>query len=233
MRPAFLLFFIISGIFVFLTVHMVSATSFTVQTSLPKMFISSKIPSNAYTDTTHNFSIVPPDGWIIKSQSNMTGVPLVEFSNENSLSLAHLDTYFNRVEPIPPSIFALPNDQVLTGVINKLFNASKINLTQKDIQRFSDGFILEVVFTQKSSAQNGPIVDMLIFWLSDGRQYFLTLTSSHDGFNQNEFDFRNAASTFYVSPEDTSTVPEFGPITVMIFAVMISGALFLTKIKRI
>jgi len=213
---------------------MVSAeTNSTDENMLPKMFIPAKIPSNAYNDTFHNFSIVPPEGWIIKSESNETENLLVEFSNENLASLAHFDIYYNKVNPIPPSMFSLPDDQILNSVIAKLFDPSQIHILQKNIQRFSDGFVIQAVFTQTQNTQTSPNSEMLIFWLADGRQYFLSLTSSQNNFNQNEAEFERSAYTFYVFPEKVPAVPEFGPISILVFLVMLSAVIVLMKTTKL
>jgi hypothetical protein len=232
MNPLFLI--TVFGIFVFLIAQPASAqTNSTSQGSLPKMFITTNIPTNAYADTTHNFFIVPPDGWVLKSQPNGTGNSLVEFSNENSSNLAHLDIYFDRVDPIPASIFSLSDDQILKEFTAKLFDPSKTNILQNNIQRFSDGFIVQVIFTQNQAIQNKPVIEMLIFWLADGRQYFVTLTSSQNNFIQNEAAFEKSASTFNVNPQKIPAVPEFGFLAIAVFTVITITSLVFTKMKKL
>lgn len=225
----------IVGIFGFSISHMVSAdTNSTDQGSLPKMFIQATIPPNSYTDNVYNFAIVPPDGWVIKNQLNKTASALVEFSNENPSSLAHLDIYYNQVKPIPPSVFADSDDTILNAIASKLFDLSKINVKHKSIQRFSDGFIIQIGFSPNPTTQKSPVSEWVIFWLADGRQYFLALTSSQNNFNQNEANFEKSVYTFYVNPEiNGSAVPEFGPITTIIFTVMLISTLLLMKIKKL
>ncbi len=234
MKPVYLLFLLALGIVVFSIIHTVSAeTNSTSQNSSPKMFNPENVQFNIYNDTAHNFSILPADGWQVQSQSNDTNNALVIFSNQNPQRLANFGIYYSHQNPIPQAIFALPNDQILNQVVAKLFDTSQFDILQKNIERFSDGFVVQVISEPKQNTQNTPISEWFLFWLDDGRQYFLILTSSQNGFSQNEAEFERSVYTFYVGPQKVPAVPEFGPIAILVFTVTLSATLVLMKMKKL
>jgi len=107
MRAIFLLAFLAFGIIVLASPETILAQTNSVQNSLPKMFNPANIETNIYNDTIHNFSILPPDGWSVVSQSNDTSNALVTFSNQNSQSLANFGIYYGHENPIPQALIAL------------------------------------------------------------------------------------------------------------------------------
>lgn len=228
------LFILLTLVFFFLSITgTVSAqTNSTSQNSLPKMFNPTISQYNIYNDSFHNFSITPPDRWQVQSLSNGTNGPLVEFSNQNPSSLATLEVDYAKQEPISQTVFTFSDDQILNGIVSKLFDPTQETILQKNIERFSDGFVIQVVFEPKQTTQNTPINEWFLFWLTDGRQYFLILTSSQNGFNQNAAEFEKAAFTFYVSPQKVPSVPEFGPLATLVFVATLSLSLFV-KMRKI
>ena len=81
--------------------------------------------------------------------------------------------------------------------------------------------------------------EQLIFFLNDGREYTLRLTSNPQDFNQDQKYFEKSADTFYVAPNENSThhetpiigppVPEFGPFAGMIIVTSIIGVVIISK----
>lgn len=225
-----LLFVLFFGSFFSLDLQTILAqTSPISQTSLPRMFNPTNIQSNIYNDTIHNFSILPPDGWSAVSQSNGTNDALVTFSNQNTQSLANFDIYYGHVNPIPQAIYALPDDEILNQSIVKLFNASQFTILQKNIERFSDGFVIQAIAEPKQNTQSTPLSEWFLFWLNDGRQYYLILTSSQSDFSQNQAVFERSVYTFYAGPEKIPAVPEFGPDAITVFSTITFASLILLK----
>ena len=240
MRTVFRLVFLACGIIALTSLGTSFAqTNPTAQSPLQKMFNPANIESNIYNDTIHNFSILPPDGWSVTSQSNDTSNALVTFSNQNPQSLANFGIYYGRENPIPQAIIALPDDEILNQTEYKLFDMSQFAIIQKNIERFSDGFVIQAMLEPKQHTQNTPISEWFLFWLDDGRQYFLILTSSQNNFDQNQAAFERSAYTFYVGNEKTSTtpevvpsVPEFGPATIIVFTITIFSTMILLKTRK-
>jgi predicted secreted protein with PEFG-CTERM motif len=218
----------------------------TTQSSLIPMFNPGNIPTNTYNDPAYNFSILPPTGWIPVSQTNKSDSALVVFTNENQNSEANFAIYFNQGRPIPDAVLATPSNQILDLAITNLFGSSKYIVYQKNIQKFSDGFVIQAVVsqnqttqnqttqnqttqnqtTQNQTTQNSPITEEFSFWLKDGRQYFLVMVSSQNGFSQNAADFERSAYTFYVGPQPT--VPEFGPIVPVVLALSVISIIIIS-----
>lgn len=167
---------------------------------LPPMFNPANSHTNTYTDAVHNFSITPPNGWIPTGHDNSSDTSLVAFGNENPDSEANFAIYYNQGKPMPDQVWTIPNSQILQMAVSKLFDSSKFTVYQQNIERFSDGFVIQVVAAQNQTAKNTPIIEEFSFWLRDGRQYFLVMVSNQNGFNQNAIDFERSAYTFYVGP---------------------------------
>ncbi|NHI03141.1 hypothetical protein DYY67_0262 [Candidatus Nitrosotalea sp. TS] len=182
------------------------------QSALTSMFNEGNIQTNTYNDPTYSFSILPPHGWIPVSQSNQSDSALVEFANENQNGEATFAIYFYQGKPIDDAVLATPDNQILDLAIAKLFDTSKYVVYQKNIQRFSDGFVIQAVVAQnQTTTQNSPVTEEFSFWLKDGRQYFLVMVSSQKGFYQNAADFERSVYTFYVGPQPTANtqIPEW------------------------
>jgi hypothetical protein len=200
------------------------------------MFNPANIQTNTYNDPTYNFSILPPRGWIPVPQINQSDSALAIFENENQNSEANFAIYYYKGTPISNAVLSIPDDQILDLAIAKLFDISKYVVYQKNIQRFSDGFVIQAVVAENQTAQNNqttqnsPITEEFSFWLNDGRQYFLVMVSSQNGFNQNAADFERSVYTFYVGPQPT--VPEFGPVVSAVLVLsMVSIIIISAKTK--
>lgn len=172
------------------------------------MFNPANIRTNTYNDTVYNFSIQPPTGWIPVSQGNKSDTSLAVFSNENPASEANFAIYYYQGKPIPPTILEQPDPLILELAISKLFDTSKFAIYQQNIERFSDGFVIEAVAAQNQT-KNFPVIEEFSFWMLDGRQYFLVMASSQTGFNQNAAAFERSVYTFYAGkpPSDTHIPP--------------------------
>lgn len=103
----------------------------------------------------------------------------------------------------------MPDSQVLDLSIAKLFDSSKFTVYQKNIQRFSDGFVIQALVSRNDTSQTSPVIEEFSFWLNDGRQYFLVMVSSRNGLEQNAIEFERSAYTFYVGamPTDVHIPP--------------------------
>lgn len=174
------------------------------QVALQPMFNPMNDKTNMYRNSMYNFSMLPPKNWILVSQSNKTDGPLATFSNENPSSKADVVIYYYHGNPISDSITSLPDNVILDEAIQKLFNNTKFTIYEKNIERFSDGFVIQSLFANKQITQKSPINEEFAFWLNDGRQYFLILTTSQQGANENVIDFERSVYSFYVgTPEST------------------------------
>lgn len=174
------------------------------QERLSPMFNPENQQTNTYKDDTYNFSILPPHGWIPVSEENKSDTALAVFSNENPQNEANFAIYYYKGKPITDSVLATPDVVILKIAIAKLFDLSKFTVYQQNIQRFSDGFVVEAVVSDNQT-QNAPVIEEFSFWLDDGRQFFLVMASSQAGFYQNAAEFERSVSTFYVGDPPAGT----------------------------
>lgn len=178
------------------------------QVALLPMFNPSNAKTNTYLDPTYNFSIMPPDGWIPVGQDNKSDSSLVAFANEDPDKPANFAIYYHQGNPIPDSVMSTSDSVILPLAISKLFDGSKYSIYQQNIQRFSDGFVIQAVASQKQATKDTPVIEEFSFWLKDGRQYFLVMVSSQTGFYQNAAAFERSVYTFYVGvPPSDSQIP--------------------------
>lgn len=169
---------------------------------LVSMFNPANAHSNSYVDPQGSFSIEPPQGWIQAPSGNRSDTALVTFTNENPESQADFSIYYHQGKPIPGALYNTPDSQILDAAVSDMFDTKKYSIYQKNIQRFSDGLVIQAVAAEKqaSNQTNIPIIEEFSFWLADGREYFLVMISSQNGFYQNAADFEHSAYTFYAGP---------------------------------
>ena len=171
--------------------------------NLAPMFSNANINTNTYANTAYNFSLLPPKNWIPLGQQNSSDNSVAVFGNENPQSEATFAIYYHQGEPIPDALMQLPDSQILQMSIPKLFDISKYAIYQQNIEKFSDGFVIQAVASENQTTSNTPVVEEFAFWLKDGRQYFLVMVSAKNGFYQNAAEFERSAYTFYVAPMPT------------------------------
>ncbi|HJT09899.1 MAG TPA: hypothetical protein VJ771_03870 [Candidatus Nitrosotalea sp.] len=196
----------------FLTGHAWADNNMTLQigNAPSPMFNPANIKTNTYSDPTYNFSITPPQGWIPINKGNGSDSALVEFANENPDREATFAIYYYQGKPISDLIRLMPDSEILNLTVSKLFSSSSNFIVyQKNIQRFSDGFVIAALAAKNDTAQTSPAVEEFSFWMEDGRQYFLVMVSSRTGFQQNALEFERSAYTFYVGaiPSDVHIPP--------------------------
>lgn len=195
----------------FLTGYAWADDNMTIQTSGSQvpMFNPANTKTNTYSNQAYNFSITPPQGWIPTNQGNSSDSSLVEFANENPDRPATFAIYYYQGKPISDMVFLMPDSQILDLSISKLFDSSKFTIYQKNIQRFSDGFVIQALVSRNDTSQTSPVIEEFSFWLNDGRQYFLVMVSSRNGLEQNAVEFEGSAYTFYVGamPTDVHIPP--------------------------
>ena len=195
----------------FLTSNAWADNNMTIQTSgvLSPMFNPANIKTNTYSNQAYNFSITPPQGWIPTGQGDSSDSALVEFANENPDRPATFAIYYYQGKPISNMLSLLPDSQILDLSVAKLFDSSKFIIYQKNIERFTDGFVIQALVTKNDSSTTSPAIEEYSFWMSDGRQYFLTMVSSRNGLDQNAVEFEKSVYTFYVGaiPSDVHIPP--------------------------
>lgn len=201
--------------------------------------------SNTFHDNTNSFSFTPPRNWtILNVPASIPSKAIVIFSNANHTGLATLAIFYKPISQQVVSVLGTFSDRdILSEISNELSYSgtdSQTKVLQSGLQRYQDGIIIKAVsLTQYPNDTTNIQNEHLIFFLNDGREYTLLLTSKPQNFNQDQNYFETSADTFYVVPNENSTqiktskigppVPEFGPLTGMIVAVSIIGTVIISK----
>jgi hypothetical protein len=201
--------------------------------------------SNTFHDKTKNFSLSPPQNWtLLNVPTSIPSKALVIFSNHNHTGLATLAIFYKPISQQVVSVLGTFSDRdILSEISNELsYNGtdSQTKVLQLGLQRYQDGIIIKAVsLSQYPNDTTNIQNEHLIFFLNDGREYTLLLTSKPQDFNQDQNYFETSADTFYVAPNENSTqigtskvgppVPEFGPLAGMIIATSIIGAVIISK----
>ena len=199
--------------------------------------------SNTYHDKTKNFSLSPPQNWtILNVPSSIPSKALVIFSNDNHTGLATLAIFYKPISQQVISVLGTFSDRdILSEISNELTYSgtdSQTKVLQSGLQRYQDGMVIKAVsLTQYPNDTTSIQNEHLIFFLNDGREYTLLLTSKPQDFNQDQNYFETSADTFYVGPNENLTqtkpigppVPEFGPLTGMIISTSIIGVIIISK----
>ncbi|HEV2192587.1 MAG TPA: hypothetical protein VGR54_03090 [Nitrosopumilaceae archaeon] len=201
--------------------------------------------SNTFHDKTKNFSFSPPQNWIILNvPTSIPSKALVVFSNDNHTGLATLAIFYKPISQQVVSVLGTFSDSdILSEISNELsYNGadSKTKVLQSGLQRYQDGIVIKAVsLSQYPNDTTNIQNEHLIFFLNDGREYTLLLTSKPHDFNQDQKYFEMSADTFYVAPNENSTqtktskigppIPEFGPFTGMIIVTSIIGVVIISK----
>ena len=201
--------------------------------------------SNTYQDETRYFSISPPQNWSILKNipASIPNNALVTFSNNNHTGLATLQIYYKSIPKQVISVLDTYSDNdILSEISQELsYNGtdSQTNVLQEGISRYKDGTLVKAVsVTEYQNDPNTIQNEHLIFFLNDGREYTLVLTSKLQDFHQNQIYFETSANTFYVASMENSTqtynlspppVPEFGSLAGMIIVISIIGVVIISR----
>ncbi len=99
------------------------------------------------------------------------------------------------------------------------------------VDRYTDGVRVTIGSATNYDVDNSTSLnENIIYFLDNGNQYTLDLTSDSDNIDKNSQLFEDSASTFVAS--QTNPVPEF-PISLIILITGMLSAIFIFRIKGI
>lgn len=189
--------------------------------------------SNAYKNATYSFSIQPPLNWIILHNlpANMSGNAIVVFSNNDKTQYATFGIYHRNIsQNVIDQINIHSDNDILATIDQEITNPSidsKTKMYGGVVDRFNDGVrVITSSVTQYTMDNSTSFSENIFYYLSNGNQYTLALTSNPAGIDKNSQFFEDSANTFLVS--QTNPVPEF-PIALMI---LVSGMFSVILIFR-
>jgi hypothetical protein len=180
--------------------------------------------SNSYKNANYSFSIQPPLNWIVLGNLplNISNQAIVTFSNNDKTQLATFGIYHRYIAP--NVIEALDNHSdkdILATIAQEMTyqDASSHTIVYNGVvDRFNDGVRVSISSATQYTADNSTTLsETRYYFLNNGNQYNLALTSNSTNIDKNSQLFEDSADTFIASK--TSPVPEFplAPI-VLIFS---------------
>lgn len=200
--------------------------------------------SNTYVDENHTFSIQPPLNWIVLKNlpSSVSKNALAVFSNNDKSQYATFGIYHR---PIGQNVIDALNshsDKDILATIAQEMQAvgqsedSKTVVYNGFVDRYNDGIRVAVRSATQYTADNSTsLSENIIYFLNNGNQYTLDLTTDLNNIDKNSQLFEDSASTFLVN--QINPVPEFPTAFIIlitaIFVVIIISRTIKSKDNRI
>ncbi len=166
---------------------------------------------NSYKNSEYHFSIQPPPNWKL-----LTDVPpdvannaLVMFSDNNKGQLATFIIFHRTISnQVIEAINNHSDKEVLDELTSEMTSKtqdSQTNISKAGIERYSDG-VRMLTFSSTTYSSDNSTTDSanMIYYLNNGDQYTLVLTSNPKRFDQDLGLFSNSINTFYVSSNNIS-----------------------------
>ena len=191
--------------------------------------------SNTYKNANYSFSIQPPLNWTILNNlpANMSGHAIVIFSNNDKKQYATFGIYHRHIaQNVIDAINSHSDNDILATIDQEITGPSpdsKTKMYAGVVDRFSDGVrVTASTVTQYTTDNSTSLSESIFYYLNNGNQYTLALTSNPASIDKNSQFFEDSANTFLVS--QTNPVPEFPIVVVILVAGMFSIILiFRTK----
>jgi hypothetical protein len=201
--------------------------------------------SNTYVDVNHTFSIQPPPNWVVLNNlpPSISKNVIVVFSNSDKSQFATFGIYHRVIGQ--NVIDALNNhlDKDVLATIAQEMEAvgqsadSKTIVYNGIVDRYNDGVRVAISSATQYTADNSTsLSENIIYFLNNGNQYTLDLTTNPNNIDKNSQLFEDSASTFLAN--QTNPVPEFPTsliilITAMFLVIFISRTIKSSGIKSI
>jgi hypothetical protein len=193
--------------------------------------------SNTYRNVNYSFSIQPPLNWVVlnnlpPSISNQT---IVTFSNNDKSQLATFGIYHRYITPnVIDAITTHSDNDVLATIAQEMSGKSTDSQTivyNGIVDRYNDGIRVAISSATRYTVDNSTsLSENIIYFLNNGNQYTLDMTSDSNNIDKNSQLFEDSANTFLVS--QTNPVPEFS-VTFIILIIAMFSIIFISRIKNL
>jgi len=191
--------------------------------------------SNSYKNANYSFSIQPPLNWIVLGNlpSSVANNAIVIFSNNDKSQLATFGIYHRHITPNVIEALNNHTDNDILATIAQEMTAGNNNESQTlmyngIVDRYNDGVLVSASSATKYASDNSTsLSETRYYFLNNGNQYNLILTSNYTTIDKNSQLFEDSANTFFVS--NSSPVPEF-PLSA---AVLIIGMFSIIVVFRV
>lgn len=192
--------------------------------------------SNTYKNANYSFSIQPPLNWVElnnlpPSVSNHT---IVTFSNNDKSQLATFSIYHRYIgQNVIDAINSHSDNDVLATIAQEMTVPSidsKTIIYNGVVDRYNDGTRVMVSSATHYIADNSTSLgENIIYFLNNGNQYTLDLTSNPNNIDKNSQLFEDSVNTFLVN--QINPIPEF-PFTLAILIIAMFSIIFISRIKK-
>ena len=179
--------------------------------------------SNTYKNVNYSFSIQPPLNWTVLKNlpANMSGNAIVVFSNNDKTQYATFGIYHRYIsQNVIDTINSHSDNDILATIDQEITSPSpdsKTKMYAGIVDRYNDGVrVAASSVTQYTIDNSTSFSENIFYYLNNGNQYTLALTSNPTSIDKNSQFFEDSANTFLVS--QTNPVPEF-PIALIILVV--------------
>lgn len=193
--------------------------------------------SNTYKNSNYGISIQPPPNWeaLNNLPPNISNQSIVTFSNNDKTQLATFGIYHRYIASnVIDAINNHSDNDILATIAQEMTRQdtdSKTIVYNGVVDRFTDGVRVTVSSATHYSVDNSTsLSENIIYFLDNGNQYTLDLTSNPDNIDKNSQLFEDSANTFLAS--QTNPIPEF-PIALTILIIGMFSVIFIFRIKGI
>ncbi len=192
--------------------------------------------SNTYKNANYSFSIQPPLNWVELNNlpSSVSNHAIAIFSNNDKSQLATFAIYHRTIgQNVIDAIKTHSDNDVLATIAQEMTVPSidsKTIIYNGIVDRYNDGTRVAVSSATQYIADNSTsLSENIIYFLNNGNQYTIDLTSNSNTIDKNSQLFEDSVNTFLVS--QTNPVPEF-PFTLIILIIAMFSIIFISRIKN-
>lgn len=194
--------------------------------------------SNSYKNANYSFSIQPPLNWIVLGNlpSSVANNAIVIFSNNDKNQLATFGIYHRYITPNVMEALNNHTDNDILATIAQEMTAGNNNESQTIVyngivDRYNDGVRVAVSSATRYAADNSTsLSENIIYFLNNGNQYTLDLTSNSTTIDKNSQLFEDSANTFLSTL--ANPVPEF-PVTLSVLVIGMFLIIFVFRAKSL
>jgi predicted secreted protein with PEFG-CTERM motif len=192
--------------------------------------------SNTYKNVNYGISIQPPLNWIELTNlpPSLSNHTIVTFSNNDKSQLATFGiSHRNIGQNVIDALNSHSDNDILSTIAQEMSIPSADSKTvvyNGIVDRYNDGIRVSVSSGTQYTADNSTsLSENIIYFLNNGNQYTLELTTSPSNIDKDSQLFEDSVNTFLAS--QTNPVPEF-PTTMIILVIAMVSIISISRIKN-
>lgn len=192
--------------------------------------------SNTYKNMNYGISIQPPLDWIelVNLPPSLSNHTIVTFSNNDKSQLATFGISHRVIgQNVIDALNSHSDNDILATIAQEMSipsTDSKTVVYNGIVDRYTDGIRVSVSSgTQYTVDNSTSLSENIIYFLNNGNQYTLELTTSPNNMDKDSQLFEDSANTFLVT--QTNPVPEF-PFAFTILIISMVSIIVISRIKN-